>query len=232
MSLPTYRPESEEMRPSAVRRASLFTTLILVAVPKAMFTGSLNGQTITSTLDGFSLTVTDTKDKVAVDESGTRFGTAESNTRYEYRLKSGGKSGTANNMSIAVPASGTLQVCARTGSNSATDRNLVLTQDGKELYNKVVQESDATSITLDDGNESKVYPIISVAVNQGTVEVTYPTGSMNFYAFTFTPGTTGISSTVENQKANDGATYNLAGQCVDKNYKGIVISDGKKVIRK
>ena len=223
MSLPTYRPESEEMRPSAVRRASLF-----------------NGQTITSTLDGFSLTVTDTKDKVAVDESGTRFGTAESNTRYEYRLKSGGKSGTANNMSIAVPASGTLQVCARTGSNSATDRNLVLTQDGKELYNKVVQESDATSITLDDGNESKVddgneskvYPIISVAVNQGTVEVTYPTGSMNFYAFTFTPGTTGISSTVENQKANDGATYNLAGQRVDKNYKGIVISDGKKVIRK
>ena len=140
-------------------------------------------------------------------------------------------------MSIAVPASGTLQVCARTGSNSATDRNLVLTQDGKELYNKVVQESDATSITLDDGNESKVYPIISVAVNQGTVEVTYPTGSMNFYsmnfyAFTFTPGTTGISSTVENQKANDGATYNLAGQRVDKNYKGIVISDGKKVIRK
>lgn len=55
---------------------------------------------------------------------------------------------------------------------------------------------------------------------------------MNFYAFTFTPGTTGISSTVENQKANDGATYNLAGQRVDKNYKGIVISDGKKVIRK
>ena len=42
--------------------------------------GSLNGQTITSTLDGFSLTVTDTKDKVTVDESGARFGTAESNT--------------------------------------------------------------------------------------------------------------------------------------------------------
>ena len=194
--------------------------------------GSLNDQTITSTLDGFSLTVTDTKDKVSVDENEACFGTAESNTLYEYRLKSGGKSSSANCMSIAVPASGTLQVCARTGSSSATDRNLVLTQDGTELYNKVVQESDATSITLDDGNESKVYPIISVAVSQGTVEVTYPTGSMNFYAFTFTPGTTGISSTVETQKANDGATYNLTGQRVDKNYKGIVISDGKKVIRK
>lgn len=194
--------------------------------------GSLNGQTITSTLDGFSLTVTDTKGKVVVDENEARFGTVESNTAYAFRLKSGGKSSSANCMSIAVPASGTLEICARTGSSSATDRNLVLTQDGKELYNKVVQESDATSITLDDGNESKVYPIISVAVNQGTVEVTYPTGSMNFYAFTFTPGTTGISSTVETQKANDDADYNLAGQRVDKNYKGIVISDGKKMIRK
>lgn len=194
--------------------------------------GSLDGQTITSTLDGFSLTVTDTKDKVSVDGNKARFGTAESNTRYEYCLKSGGKSGTANNMSIAVPASGTLQVCARTGSNSATDRNLVLTQDGKELYNKVVQETDAKSITLEDGNSSNVYPIVSVPVSKGTVDVAYPTNSLNFYAFTFTPTTTGISSTVQAKKTNTGADYNLAGQRVDKNYKGIVISDGKKMIRK
>ena len=107
----------------------------------------------------------------------------------------------------------------------------MLTQDGKELYNKVVQESDATSITI-DGNESKVYPIVSVAVDKGTIDVTYPTNSLNFYAFTFTPTTTGISSTVQAKKTNNVADYNLAGQRVDKNYKGIVISDGKKVIRK
>ncbi len=193
--------------------------------------GSLNGQTITSTLDGFSLTVTDTKGKVSVDGNEARFGTAESNTRYEYRLKSGGKSSSANCMSIAVPSSGTLEICVRTGKNGETDRNLVLTQDGKELYNKVVQESDATSITI-DGNESKVYPIVSVAVDKGTIDVTYPTNSLNFYAFTFTPTTTGISSTVQAKKTNNVADYNLAGQRVDKNYKGIVISDGKKVIRK
>lgn len=193
--------------------------------------GSLNGQTITSTLDGFSLTVTDTKKKVSVDGNEARFGTAESNTLYEYRLKSGGKSSSANCMSIAVPSSGTLEICVRTGKNGETDRNLVLTQDGKELYNKVVQESDATSITI-DGNESKVYPIVSVAVDKGTIDVTYPTNSLNFYAFTFTPTTTGISSTVQAKKTNNVADYNLAGQRVDKNYKGIVISDGKKVIRK
>ena len=194
--------------------------------------GSLNGQTITSTLDGFSLTVTDTKGKVSVDENEARFGTAENNTRYEYRLKSGGKSSSANGISIAVPASGTLEICVRTGKNGETDRNLVLTQDGKELYNKVVQETDAKSITLEDGNSSNVYPIVSVPVSKGTVDVAYPTNSLNFYAFTFTPTTTGISSTVQAKKTNTGADYNLAGQRVDKNYKGIVISDGKKMIRK
>lgn len=175
--------------------------------------------------------MTDTKGKAAVDESNARFGTAESNTRYEYRLKSGGKSSSTNCMSIAVPSSGTLQICVRTGSNSATNRNLVLTQDGKELYNEVMQESDATQITLDDGKTSKVYPVISVAVGKGTVDITYPTGSLNFYAFIFTPTATGINSTMQTKKA-DGVEYNLAGQRVDKNYKGIVISDGKKVIRK
>ena len=148
-----------------------------------MAASSLNGQTITSTLDGFSLTVTDTKGKVVVDENEARFGTVESNTAYAFRLKSGGKSSSANCMSIAVPSSGTLEICVRTGKNGETDRNLVLTQDGKELYNKVVQESDATSITI-DGNESKVYPIVSVAVDKGTIDVTYPTNSLNFYAFT------------------------------------------------
>ena len=93
--------------------------------------GSLNGQTITSTLDGFSLTVTDTKGKVVVDENEARFGTVESNTAYAFRLKSGGKSSSANCISIAVPSSGTLEICVRTGKNGETDRNLVLTQEGR-----------------------------------------------------------------------------------------------------
>ena len=44
--------------------------------------------------------------------------------------------------------------------------------------------------------------------------------------------TTGISK-VENLKvAQDGKCFNLAGQQVGKNYKGIVIKNGKKVIVK
>jgi len=41
---------------------------------------------------------------------------------------------------------------------------------------------------------------------------------------------TGINSL--NAEENGGAAFNLAGQKVDKNYKGIVVKDGKKVIVK
>ena len=45
-----------------------------------------------------------------------------------------------------------------------------------------------------------------------------------------TRGTTGISEML-NIKV-DGAIYNLAGQKVGKDYKGVVISNGKKMIQK
>ena len=45
------------------------------------------------------------------------------------------------------------------------------------LYNKVVVEAD----TLD----GKIYPFIMVDVKEGDVAVTYPVGSINFYAFAF-----------------------------------------------
>lgn len=44
--------------------------------------------------------------------------------------------------------------------------------------------------------------------------------------------TTGISVANIENNANDGKTYNLAGQAVDSNYKGIVIRNGKKFFNK
>ena len=44
-------------------------------------------------------------------------------------------------------------------------------------------------------------------------------------------GTDGIE-TVKASKAFDGAIYNLAGQKVNANYKGVVIQNGKKFIQK
>ena len=208
------------------------TTLSFSEVKAA---GSLDGQTLSNTEYNYtlSLTITDTKGKVSIDENNARFGTPESYVSFDHRLKSGGKSSSANSMSLTIPADGDLLVYARSASGSATDRNLVLTQNDEELYNKVVQDADATSFTTDEGKTSKVFPVISVPVKQGTVDIAYPTGALNFYGFTFKDkAATGITKTLKAETAKDNATYNLAGQHLNKDSKGLVIRNGKKFINK
>lgn len=60
------------------------------------------------------------------------------------------------------------------------------------------------------------------------------TGSkLAFYGYQFTPGTdTGISNINASEAANEGATFNLLGQKVASNAKGLVIKNGKKFINK
>ena len=149
--------------------------------------GTLNGKTYGK---GFVLSITDTGGKISIDANPAFFGTSESQTKFTHRLKTGGTSSSKNYMKLTIPSEGKLRVYARTGSNSATDRNLILKQDSKELYNAVVKEADAVKVKgLDETDlekEVNVYPIIEVDVVAGEVEVTYPTGSMNFYGFEFT----------------------------------------------
>ena len=57
-------------------------------------------------------------------------------------------------------------------------------------------------------------------------------GDMSVYGIKFDTGSsTGITS-VENAVEADAATYNVAGQCVNANAKGIVIKNGKKYINR
>ena len=166
----------------------------------------------------FTLTVKDTDaSKQEIDENTASFGTAEENKAYNFRLKTGGKSSSKNGLTLAIPADGTLRIAARTGSNSATDRNLVVKQADVELYNKVVVEADKVG---------DYYPYIYVEVKQGTVVLEYPVNSLNFYAFGFqavagpTVGFENIEATekavkfIENGQIfilRDGAVYNLMG---------------------
>jgi len=226
-----------------------FFTLITVA----MMALSANAQRIAfseediadkGTLDGkefvngeFKLTITDTDGKIAIDKNSQWFGTADAQEKSAGgRLKSGGKSSSKNTLTATVPADGTLKVWARTGSNDATDRTLVILQGEEELYNAVVQEADAVKVkgldTADPDKETNVYPIISVSVKAGDVAINYPVGSMNFYAFEFVGGDpTGIQTVkVAHQNAN--AIYNLAGQQVNDGFKGLVIMNGKKIVKK
>ena len=57
-------------------------------------------------------------------------------------------------------------------------------------------------------------------------------GYDNNYKVTFTPGVDPDGISLVSASKEDGATYNLAGQRVGKDYKGIVITNGRKVLIK
>jgi len=132
----------------------------------------------------FALTLHDSGNKMAIDGNDCRFGTAESYTMYNFRIKSGGSSSSDKNyFTLNIPEAGTLRIAPRTGSNSATDRALVITQGETELYNAIVEEAQAIEVQEGE-NLVKVYPYVDVTVAAGDVRVSYTAG-MNFYAFAF-----------------------------------------------
>lgn len=194
--------------------------------------------------EDFYVSLVDTDGKHAVDANNAYFGDATQQIKFTHRFKTGGKSGAKNSMTLTIPSDGKLSVYVRTGSNSATDRNLVLTQGENELYNQVVQEADAIEVAPEDlnvvnlakadGDPVKVYPIITVDVVAGELSVGYPTGSLNFYAFQLVSETTGIVNIMPEQQGFDESlpAYNLQGQRVTKSYRGIVIQNGRKFMNK
>ncbi len=132
----------------------------------------------------FALTLHDSGNKMAIDANDCRFGTAEAYTMYNFRIKSGGASGSDKNyFTLNIPEAGTLRIAPRTGSNGATDRALIVIQGGETLYNQIVQESQAIEVQEGE-NTVKVYPYVDVTVAAGEVVVRYTAG-MNFYAFAF-----------------------------------------------
>ena len=189
----------------------------------------------TFSADGLVLTVVDTDKKMAVDANSQYFGTADSYKKFDTRLKTGGKSLSKNNLTLTVPSDGTLKVYVRTGKAADTNRNVVLTQNGTELVNKILLESEAVSVDMtgDDGNvkSTKVFPVISVPVKQGDIAITYPVNSVNFYGFELVKTGTGISSVNAAAAKKDGKTYNMAGQEVSSSAKGLIIKNGKKYVK-
>lgn len=182
--------------------------------------GSLNGK---SFKDGeFALSITDEAGKVEVDSNSCYFGTAEAQEKFALRLKTGGKSqvkeDATNALLLTVPAAGHLFICARTGSNSATNRNVALVQNGDTILNHVLLESEAVLVkgldSEDPEKETKVYPVLNCDVKEGDIDIFYPEGAINFYSFAFRAKGQGLDNTNEAVK-------------VEKFYR-----DGQIVIRK
>lgn len=205
---------------------------VTVSAQKIEFTQAYAKLNVPGTFEneGFVLTVTDTdtNGKISVDENTAYFGTADSYVSFGFRLKTGGKSSSKNALSLTLPQDGTIKIYARTGNNSATDRNVVLTQKetSAELLNKILLESEAVETEI-DGEVKKVYPVLSASAKAGVVNITYPVNSINFYCFELVTST-GVSQILTPEV--EGETYNLSGVKVADDTKGIVIKNGKKVV--
>lgn len=160
---------------------------VALAVNAQKITFVEGGSTTEWSNGDFKITATDTGNKLKIDANSAYFGTPSDYIQYETRLKSGGKSDSKLFLTAVIPTDGTLKISARTGSNSATDRNVIVTQDGKELLNKILLESEAAKVMIEEV-EKNVYPVVSASVKAGEATITFPVGSVNFYAFEFVAG--------------------------------------------
>lgn len=113
--------------------------------------------------------------KMIIREGKINFGTEQDYEVFEYHLMVGGQSGKdqGRRIEVSVPADGTLSLYVRT---PVEGRNVIVTQNGSELYNEAVFVSNS---------QNDFCPIVSVPVEAGTVVITF-TGNMMFACFELT----------------------------------------------
>lgn len=116
------------------------------------------------------------------------------------------------------------------------NNNFEIEQGGAEAY-ATWTLTEEFLITHDNiaagGTNRPFYGYVTFNAQAGkTYMILTPKNQLGLFGFTFTPsGGTGIETLVAAEKA-DAPIYNLAGQQVSKNYRGVVIQNGKKFIQK
>lgn len=176
--------------------------------------------TATETIDGLTVYAT-AENGVTIDGNNKTV----DGVKYTQRLKTGGAgSADARTLAFDVPGNCTISIIA-CSSNSTDTRTLnvaagsfdnvittSLAQPGAPVKSDIVYEGAATTIYLYSAG-----------------------GGINFYDIAFTPtgGTNSIDGITNNAATNENApVYNLAGQRVSKEAKGVLIQNGKKFIGK
>lgn len=172
-------------------------TLIALAVmalgvnAQNLLTFPLDGDAKDITLKdgGFEVHAVSEKSGAAIDANSQYFGTSEAYEKVETRWKPGGKGGSNVKITITAPENGNLSIYVRSASSGASDRALVVSQNGVELFNQVIKETEASdyeTATIEGEEEpKKIFPIVKLAVAGGTVDITWTTNSLNFYGFKF-----------------------------------------------
>ena len=89
-------------------------------------------------------------------------------------------------------------------------------------------------LTFEDGKfNNKVYGTVTFDVKSGKKYHVFVAGSkLGFGGFKFPASNTDGINIVKAVEADNGAAYNLAGQKVADDFKGVVIKNGKKMIQK
>mgnify|MGYP003228154027 CR=1 FL=1 len=74
---------------------------------------------------------------------------------------------------------------------------------------------------------------VTIPANKAYLEIATPASTLaKYYSIGIGGNTTGIQAIQQNSVKADGIMYSLSGQRVGKDYKGIVICNGKKMIKK
>lgn len=182
--------------------------LVMGAQAQTLLTFPSDGDGKDITLSDNGFVVRAVSDKGAIDGNSQYFGTADSYENIKTRWKSGGKSSATINISVTAPSNGSLYIYVRTAKSSDTDRALVVTQNGDELFNEFIKENEATdyvTATIDD-KETKIFPIVTVPVKEGAVNITWTTNGLNFYGFKFISDGTSSDATPTEAKVWDFTT--------------------------
>ena len=184
--------------------------------------------TANTTINGLTLTAIATDGKWTIDGSNK---TVEG-VSYSQRLKSGGTGGFSEageekrTMKFDVTGDCTIYIdCCSASSSEERSINIYT-----KTYTKESTEADiAKTIPAVAGNP--VRQTYSYTGSATTITI-QPAGGSNFYGIFVKSGATGITKTVFNANGVNAPAYNLAGQKVDKSFKGVVIQNGKKMIQK
>jgi hypothetical protein len=208
------------------------TTLIVFSDDLYDTNSTANAQDYTLEEGGITVNLKSSSTSAKFSKNTCYFGTADSYQKFTCRWQSGTKSTSTNGTyaTASIPAKGTLEVYARSASTTE-DRAIVLTQNGTELVNKTLSESDAVA---DETAERSYFPVVSTGVAKGTVTITWPTNGINIYGFKYVPDEelTGVVEMVVVPESGETIVYNLNGRRVPVDTKGLVIVNGKKIFRK
>ena len=88
------------------------------------------------------------------------------------------------------------------------------------------------TLTVPTSSSNSAPKAISLTAGEQVFRVTFKGNNCNLDKIIFKSIPTGISEVENYQPDVEGSTYNLSGQKVDNGYRGIVINNGRKVLRK